>query len=293
MKNLFPSYVRVPALFFGVFIGMESLIETTSGKPAFIEHPMVAIFLLVFLFLLITIEITLKAINNVTSLLLSEEQRKAKEIEDNKSFFESNFYKKIIEKLTASKSIEEEGEVMLTHDYDGIKELDNKLPPWWVYLFYITIIFAFVYLIRFHVLGHDDQKTEFEKEMEEARLAIEEYKKTAKDLVDYTTVTVLADATDLSAGKKIYEANCAACHRNDGGGGIGPNLTDEHWILGGGISNVFKTISEGGRDGKGMVAWKASLKPSEIQQVASYVLSLQGTNPQEAKVSEGEVWVEQ
>lgn len=97
----------------------------------------------------------------------------------------------------------------------------------------------------------------------------------------------------LALGKDIFETNCVACHKSDGGGGIGPNLTDENWILGGGIKNVFKTISEGGRDGKGMIAWKQSLKPSQMAQVASYVLEFQGTTPAEPKAAEGEIWVDE
>ncbi|NNK71261.1 MAG: c-type cytochrome, partial [Flavobacteriaceae bacterium] len=121
--------------------------------------------------------------------------------------------------------------------------------------------------------------------------AIEEYKKTAKDLVDINTVEVLTEASDLSSGKRIFETNCVACHMSDGGGGIGPNLTDENWILGGGIKNVFKTVSEGGRDGKGMIAWKMSLKPLEIAQVSSYVLQFEDTTPANPKAAEGDIWV--
>ena len=117
-------------------------------------------------------------------------------------------------------------------------------------------------------------------------------KKTAKDLVDFNTVALLTDNSDIDAGKIIFNARCVACHKADGGGGIGPNLTDNYWILGGGIKNVFRTISEGGRDGKGMVPWKTELKPSEIAQVASYVLSLQGTTPIEPKAAEGEIWID-
>ena len=157
----------------------------------------------------------------------------------------------IYKRLTRSRSIEKEGEIILDHNYDGIRELDNVLPPWWVYMFYVTIIFAVVYLVRFHIVGDYTQTIEYENEVAEAKIAIEEYKKTAKNLVDVNTVEVLTDASDLSAGEKIFTANCVVCHMADGGGGIGPNLTDEYWILGGGIKNVFRTISEGGRDGKG------------------------------------------
>ena len=197
------------------------------------------------------------------------------------------------QKLLGSRLIEEEGEIILDHNYDGIRELDNRLPPWWIYLFYITIVFGVVYLVRFHIFNDYDQHTEFEQEMAEARIAIEEYKKTAKDLVDVNTVELLTEASDLNAGKVIFEGNCAVCHMNDGGGGIGPNLTDDYWILGGGIRNVFNTVSEGGRSGKGMVAWKTSLKPSEMAQVSSYILSMQGTTPANPKDPEGEIWIDE
>ena len=101
---------------------------------------------------------------------------------------------------------------------------------------------------------------------------------------------MLTDASDLTSGKKIFSERCVACHKADGGGGIGPNLTDDYWILGGGIKNIFKTISEGGRDGKGMIAWKQDLKPLEIAQVASYVMSLKGTTPAAPKAPEGDFW---
>jgi cytochrome c oxidase cbb3-type subunit 3 len=111
--------------------------------------------------------------------------------------------------------------------------------------------------------------------------------------MDKEKVTLLTDATALAEGKSIFEAKCVACHKADGGGSIGPNLTDNHWILGGGIKNVFNTIMEGGREGKGMVPWKTEIKPSDIQKVASYVLSLQGTNPKEGKAPEGDVWIDE
>ncbi len=292
MKKLIPSYVRVPLLFAIVFGAMEYFIDS-GEQPAFIKFPMVGLFLVVFLFLLIAIEIVVSAVDNVTYHLLTDEQKKQLEDVQSVSFTESEWYQTISAKLTRSKQIEEEHDILLDHDYDGIKELDNVLPPWWVYMFYITIVFAFVYLLRFHVFNDYTQAEEFETEMAIARAEVEKYKLTAPDLMDKNKVTLLTDATALAVGKKLYEVNCVACHRADGGGSIGPNLTDNQWILGGGIKNVFNTLMEGGREGKGMVPWKATIKPSDLQKVASYLLSLQGTNPKDAKAPEGDVWVDE
>jgi cytochrome c oxidase cbb3-type subunit 3 len=247
--------------------------------------------LLVILLFLIAAEVILGAVENIMFQSLSPEA-KERYMEAQQKRMEKYDLKRIYRKLAGTRPISEEGELELDHNYDGIKELDNKLPPWWVYSFYLTIIFAGGYLAYYHLFGGENQVAEYEQEMLAAQLAIEEYKKTAPDLVDAENVVVLTDAGDLEAGAAIYQANCMACHAADGGGGIGPNLVDEHWILGGGIKNIFQTISEGGRAGKGMIAWKSTLKPAEIQQVSSYILSLQGTTPANPKEAEGEVWAE-
>jgi cytochrome c oxidase cbb3-type subunit III len=148
---------------------------------------------------------------------------------------------------------------MLDHDYDGIKELDNVLPPWWVYLFYGTIIFALVYMVRFHVMNEYDQEQEFKNEIALAELEKSKLPKSAADEVSYETVVAVTDATSLAKGKEIFNNACAACHKADGGGLVGPNLTDEHWINGGGIKNIFKIISEGSKNNPSMVAWKGNL----------------------------------
>lgn len=294
MKKLVPSYVRVPLIFAIVFGAMEYFIDS-GDQPAFIKYPMVMLFLGVFLFLLIAIEIVVSAVDTITYHLLTDEQKKQLEEAQSLPFTESAFYQNIIKKLTRSKEIEQESDVMLEHNYDGIRELDNVLPPWWVYLFYATIIFAGVYLVRFHIMSGDTQAQEFDKEVAAAKIAVDEYNKTAPDLMNKEKVTLLTDAASLAAGKTIFMANCVACHRPDAGGQIGPNLTDDMWINGGGIKNVFNTIMEGGRDGKGMVSWKASIKPSDIQKVASYVLSLQGSKPVNPKPTELEAkkWVDE
>ncbi|MEL4308987.1 cbb3-type cytochrome c oxidase N-terminal domain-containing protein [Joostella sp. CR20] len=280
MRN-FASYLRVLIIVFLVFCAAEYFIDS-GDKPAFIEYPQVGLFLILFTILLVSVEVVAASMNALTKALLSEEQLKEAE--------ENSWSKNLIKKLTKTKPIEEEGEIILDHNYDGIKELDNALPPWWLYGFYATIVFAAIYLFKYHVFNGDSQKIEYEKEVAAAQIAIEEYKKTAVDLVDANTVVALTEESDIKKGEAIFQTNCVACHRADGGGAIGPNLTDDYWILGGGIKNVFHTITEGGRSGKGMIAWKQSLKPSEIQLVASYILTLHGTNPADPKAPEGDLW---
>ncbi|MGV6831232.1 MAG: cbb3-type cytochrome c oxidase N-terminal domain-containing protein [bacterium] len=286
------SYIRViiftflSGLFLVYFISKDSVIETLTTLWFW------AVLGLAF-FLMIIIEICVGTLQTLLYLSLDEEAKKR--FDQNEAKAKENQFKGLKAaylKLLGSKPIEEEHEIILDHNYDGIKELDNKLPPWWLYGFYATILFAFVYLVRFHVIGDYTQAEEYETEVEIARVEIEEWKKTAKDLVDVNTVTLLTEASDLNAGKRIFNERCVACHKIDGGGGIGPNLTDQYWILGGGIKNVFKTISEGGRDGKGMISWKSELKPSEMAQVASYLLQFQGTTPAEPKAPEGEIWID-
>lgn len=289
MRRFIPSYVRVPVLFFAIF-GITEFFVDSGNEPAFLKYPIIMLFLLLVLLVLIAIEAIVGALENVLYQSLDETAKlkflNSKTTTQKVIDWTQSMYKKLV----GTKPIEKEGEIILDHNYDGIQELDNDLPPWWKYGFYASIIFAVVYMARFHIFDGENQYDELQATLEQAQVELEEYKKTAKDLVDYNTVVVLTSASDLANGKTIYEANCIACHMADGGGGIGPNLTDKNWILGGGINNIFKTISEGGRDGKGMIAWKQSFKPSEIAQVSSYVLSLQGTTPANPKAAEGEVW---
>ena len=291
MKDLVPSWIRVPVVFFIIFGAVEFFIDS-GEQPAFIKHPAVILFLLLILLILIAIEVIVSALENIMLHKLDDEAKAIFLAEKEKSF-KFTWLKETYQNLLGQTPIEDEGEIILDHNYDGIKELDNNLPPWWIYGFYASIVFAAVYLLRYHVFSGPTQIDELETELADARIAIEAYKKTAKNLVDINTVTKLTEAADLSAGKTIFETNCVACHMADGGGGIGPNLTDPNWILGGDIKSVFKTVSEGGRSGKGMIAWKQQLKPLEMAQVSSYVLTFEGTTPANPKAPEGDVWVDE
>jgi cytochrome c oxidase cbb3-type subunit 3 len=192
-------------------------------------------------------------------------------------------------KLTNAVPIENEQSILLHHDYDGIKELDNHLPPWWVYLFYGTIGFAAVYLLAFHILDYAPlPKEELRQEIAIAKVEVENYRKTIANSIDESNVTLITKHEELEPGKAVFTNNCKACHGGAGEGGIGPNLTDQYWLHGADIKKVFKIVKDG-VPAKGMIAWNTKLTPLEIQQVASYVLSLQGTNPANPKAPQGDL----
>jgi cbb3-type cytochrome c oxidase subunit III len=276
---------------------------------------------------------------------------------------------------------------LLDHDYDGIQELDNDLPPWWLWLFYITIGIAIVYMLYYHVFHIGDLQTaEYYKEMnpnwvppdeqgpkhaglfyespyarmkkditprmikeemiaekkqaeqkarEEEALAKAEGHKGSVALSDigfdelikqamkkaspgdleklqtafpeiYASysgdagsetataqeiavpeIAALTDAASLEAGAAIFQKNCASCHGKEGQGGIGPNMTDDYWLRGAGMSNIVHTIKVG-VPAKGMISWQPVLKEQEILEVASYILTLHGTNPPNPKKPQGE-----
>lgn len=181
--------------------------------------------------------------------------------------------KKLNTILTDVVPIEEEHTILMHHEYDGIRELDNNLPPWWVWGFYATIIFGIIYIFNYHILGTADlQIKEYDKEMAQAKKDIDAYLSKMAMNVDETNATLLTEASDLSAGKAIFSANCIACHKENGGGDIGPNLTDNHWIYGPDVKNLFKVIKMGTPNG--MPEHASKLNPVQIQQVSSYVLSL-------------------
>lgn len=282
-----------------------------------------------------------------------------------------------------------EKDVLLDHDYDGIKELDNDLPPWWLYMFYLTVIWAVGYFLYFHVFGIGDSSyAEYQKELDpawvaekpeggsfaflksyqspyhnpdgditpririEMRLAEEkriEDRMKAEQLAAAESgepprtdtgamsfdelikaamikakpteleklkdafpelyaaidtkesdadaannpetaepeIEALTDANSLASGHSVFSANCASCHGKDGQGGIGPNLTDDYWIHGAGMNNVVKIINVG-VPSKGMISWSRTLNQDQIMQVASYILTLRGANPDNAKAPQGE-----
>jgi cytochrome c oxidase cbb3-type subunit 3 len=196
------------------------------------------------------------------------------------------------DKVNDFKPLHQEADLDLGHDYDGIRELDNRLPPWWLYGFYCCIIFAGIYLWRYHVAQSAPlSKEEYEISVAKADAEKAAYLEKAASNVDENTVTLLTDQASLDAGKKNFETICAACHMPNGAGSVGPNLTDDYWLHGGSIKDVFKTIKYGWQD-KGMKSWKDDFSPIQIAQLASYVKSLHGTNPPGGKAPQGTLYVE-
>ena len=190
-------------------------------------------------------------------------------------------------KINRFRPIEKESELDLGHDYDGIRELDNRLPPWWLYGFFCTILFGCIYMYRYHVAHSAPlQAEEYRIAVQEADARKAEFLKKTANNVDENTVKLLTSKTDLDAGKTIFETTCFACHGKNGEGVVGPNLTDSYWLHGGTISDIFKTIKYGYPD-KGMKSWKDDYSPSQIAQLSSYVKSLGGTNPPNAKAPQG------
>ncbi len=205
------------------------------------------------------------------------------------------FDSKLMKSLGGAVPIEEEAAILMDHDYDGIRELDNNLPPWWKYGFYLTIVVAVIYLLNFHVFHTGKLSAEeYKQEIKEGEQQVAEYKKTHLNMVDENNVGRLTDAQSLDIGKGIFMANCVPCHGQFGEGkvGLGPNFTDDYWIHGGSIQSVFKSIKYGWTE-KGMKSWQQDLKPVEIQMVASYVKSLRGTNPPNPKEKQGELYIEE
>lgn len=199
--------------------------------------------------------------------------------------------KKLKTKLYGMVPLEEEHSILIDEDFDGIQELDNKVPPWFNILFYGTIVFAFIYMLDYHVLKTG--KLSFQEYNDEVNLANMQREELIRSgaFINENNVTLLTDQESINSGMQIFSVNCSPCHGMKAEGSVGPNLTDPNWIHGGGVTNVFKTVKYG-VPVKGMISWQTQLNPKKMQQVVSYIISLQGTNPPNGKAPEGNVYSE-
>jgi len=193
-------------------------------------------------------------------------------------------------KFNRFRPVAQEADLDLGHDYDGIRELDNRLPPWWLYGFYATILVGVVYLYRFHV-SHTAPLSgeEYRIAMQDAEIQKAAYLKKAANNIDENTVTLVTEATALTDGKEIFEKNCSPCHGKGGEGIVGPNLTDDYWLHGGSVKDIFKTIKYGWPE-KGMKAWKEDLSPSQIARLTGFIKSIHGSNPPNGKEKQGDLF---
>ncbi len=244
------------------------------------------IFIVLLLVLIVTVYL-LQVIRQMTEMNARElAKRKGIEYQE-----EPSWWSQVMQWSNRSVPLEKEETVMLDHNFDGIRELDNYLPPWWKWLFYATIVWGAGYLFVYHVAGSWPlQDDEYQAEVRAADEQLRALKKAEPgEVIDENTVAAVTDAIALADGKSPYTSICSSCHRLDGGGDIGPNLTDAYWKHGGDIKSIFKVVKNG-VSGTNMVAWGSSMSPEKIRNVSSYVLTLVGTSPANAKKPEGDLY---
>ncbi len=241
-------------------------------------------------FLFIVLLVQLNILRALTSTVVGAAESGTASVQSGPSWAD-----RLLERLTRQAPMEQEKEIELHHDYDGIKELDNVLPPWWLWLFYGTILWGVIYLVNVHVIKiwpHQDRA--YQEEMAQAKADVDAYMATLTNTVDENTVTFTDDVAVLAAGRDLFNTYCTACHGADASGSetsVGPNLTDAHWLHGGGVKNIFKTIKYGVPE-KGMIAWKAQLQPVELRALACYIMSQEGKGGATQKAPQGELWKE-
>jgi len=246
----------------------------------------VAVLLLGFAFILLrTFRIMEKELRNPTVLPL---EQKVEKLDYETWAANQKSQPGIVSKLLGLKPIEQEKDILIDHEFDGIKELDNPVPGWFNMLFYGSIAVGIMYFITYHVADWgQSQEQEYVTEMKQAEVEKKAYLASSANNIDESTVMAITDAGTLDAGKAVFTANCVACHGDKGQGTVGPNLTDEYWLHGGEVGSVFKTIKYGVPD-KGMISWEKTLTPKQISEVSNYILSLKGTNPANAKAPQGD-----
>jgi len=272
---------------------LNSTTAVTEASASFLgfenipSNYLIIISLVFFVTLLTAALVTLKALKLLTRLTMPELETQRMAGVKTKEVLKVERKQKW-NRILGLNDLETEEEIMIDHEYDGIRELDNPILLWFNALFYSSILFAVGYLLVYHVLGWGmNQTEEYIAAIEEAdreRLAFLEQ---SGSNIDENSVTLDLSPEFVAAGQQIYLQNCGMCHGNQGEGLIGPNLTDEFWLHGGEVGDIFRTIKYGVPE-KGMVPWEANLTPVQIAQVSNFILSLEGTNPPSGKAPEGE-----
>jgi len=252
----------------------------------YIGYGLIVFTLILFVVVLLVV---LRAFNVLTKVVLKSqgytEEQIAAEMKPAKKEKKDN--SQVWNKLLSLRPLSEEKDLLMEHEYDGIQELDNPTPSWFMFLFYSTIVFAVCYLLIYHVFGIGQlQYDEYKTEVAQADIAKKEYLSKQANRVDETTVKLTKDPAVLASGQAIFKQNCVVCHGQHAEGKVGPNLTDDFWLHGNKINDLFKTIKYGVLT-KGMLSWEKTLSPKQISDVANYVKSLHGTNPPNPKEPQG------
>ncbi len=283
-------------LLFTSFATAQNLFAQTVTKPAeasLLDDPMLAFYVIVGFIFMLAILVLLVAVYMLRVINYMNRQAAKEKAERLGVPYvpEPSFWERVWQKSHDFVPVEKEQSITFAHSYDGIRELDNHLPPWWTGLFVVTIIFSVAYLLFYHVMGTlPSQKAEYDNEVAVAQAQMQKLLATNPvAAIDENNVEATADALALAEGKQIFLNTCASCHRKDGGGDIGPNLADDYWKHGGTIKDIFKTVRHGVQ-GTNMIAWEGVISPEKMKNVSSYVLALRGTNPPNAKKPEGDLF---
>lgn len=239
------------------------------------------------LVILVASLVLLRAFRTILKLTMPEleqQEKEAKKLKKAPKAGQQTFWQKVL----GLRPIEEEEDLLIDHTYDGIQELDNPTPVWFNALFYSTIVFAVGYLLVYQVFGWGmNQEQEYLAEMEAAEKQRTEFLASSGTNIDENSVELDQSPEMVTAGQEIYLQSCGVCHGNQGEGMIGPNLTDEYWLHGGDIKDIFRVVKYGVPD-KGMVPWESSLTPVQIAQVSNFIASIGGTNPPNPKEPQGD-----
>lgn len=246
------------------------------------------VLVVVMLVIFIAVSITLKALRTMLKATMPELLKEEKEQKILAKTQRKEKRRNIWNKVMGLHAMSEEEDLLIDHEYDGIKELDNPVPIWFNAMFYASVAFGVVYLLVYHVFGWGlNQDEEYVREMAKAEKERQEWLAQAANNIDESNVEVDLRPEVISAGMALYTLNCAVCHGASGEGGIGPNMADDYWIHGGEIEDIFSVVKYGVLD-KGMVPWEQSMTPGQIAEVSNYILSLRGTNPPNPKEPQGE-----
>ncbi|QOR73043.1 c-type cytochrome [Cruoricaptor ignavus] len=278
MKQRTPLAVTILTLFVLLIIFFYMFVQSS----AFLSSP--------FFWGMVLITVIVAMINQALGDLIENEQFKKLDDEEKREYlavkntpYFQRLYKAAFKKQTAS----EEKDILIDHGFDGIMELDNQLPKWWLGLFYFGVAYCVIYLISFFLTDFANPIKEYEDEYKMQIAAVDEYMKTVPQA---TLETAEYSADNIEEGKELFQTNCVSCHSDGGRGGIGPNLTDNYWInqvepsL---YKNIFHMVWDGSPNNPSMRGFgkNGELTGNDIEKIAAYVYHI---NQEQAPITPAE-----